>query len=809
VKTNVPEYVLQAFSAQGVDTKNFIYATHTDMTKDGGYADVYTAIDRENIYILTGEEKVVKTSGARRIVALYEARDMEVFSLSELGELKTEKLISTGRLYSSPHSDDESSEDSDKNKTSKDAKSGNEADTGNPEKSDSPDKTGNPAKTDSSNEDIEERILLLFSIGFLSYAEKLTKCVKNINKNEDPFKDVLLDDELFCPKCGTRYPEPERKLCLKCLDKVSISKRLMGFFRFYLKKVIIVMIVMIAGTAFALISPLLGARFFFDEVLTVGGSFYNIVGPVVLMILLVRVIGTGLNILYSYVLARTVPWIIYDIKLRIFEAMQRLSVGFYTSKRTGALMNRVNSDSTNIYWFFVDGLPFVIVNGLTFIGIVILMCILNLRLALVCLSVIPISVLMFRILWGFFRRFHHKNWVYNSQLNSMVSDSINGQRVIKAFAREEDESERFSEVGVKQAGTETKAFNVGFTAFPIIYLFMFSGQVAITIVGGMMVINGEVTLGTFMTFIAYLSMLYGPLEFMTWVSNWWARCVDSAQRMFEIIDSRADIEDPDEPVILKDLNGDIEIKDIWFEYDPATPVLKGLNLSVPSGKTLGIVGKTGAGKSTLANLIARLYDVKEGSITINGVNVKKLPLEQLRRNIGIVSQDIYLFIGSIADNIRYAVPESTIEDVIRAAKAASAHDFIMNLPDGYETRVGSGGQDLSGGEKQRLSIARTIIQNPAILILDEATAAMDTETEANIQNSLNTLQSGRTTIAIAHRLSTLRDADSLAVIDEGKVVETGTHEELLIKKGEYQKLYTIQLEGLRVINMDSGESNNK
>ena len=617
MKANVPEYMLQAFSAQGIDTKNFIYAIHTDMTMDGSYADVYTAIDSENIYIVTGEEKVVKTTGAQRIVALYEATNVETYSLSELGELKTEKLISTGRLYS--------------------------------------DKDG------------EERILLLYSIGFLSYVEKLTKCVKNISDNEDPLKDILIDDELYCPKCGTRYPEPERKLCLKCLDRVSISKRLMGFFLFYKTKVLVIMVVMLAGTAFSLFSPLLGARFFFDEVLTVGGSYYNIIGPVVILIFLVRAVNTGLNILYSYVLAKTVPWIIYDIKVRIFAAMQRLSVGFYTSKRTGALMNRVNSDSTNIYWFFVDGLPFLIVNGLTFIGIVILMCILNFRLAIVCLSVIPISVVMFRLLWGFFKRFHHKNWVYNSQLNSMVSDSINGQRVIKAFAREDDESERFSQVGGKQASTETKAFNLGFTAFPVIYLFMFSGQVAITIVGGMMVINGELTLGTFMTFIAYLSMLYGPLEFMTWVSNWWARCVDSAQRMFEIIDSKADIEDPEDPIVLKDLSGDIEIKDVWFEYDPATPVLKGLSLTVPSGKTLGIVGKTGAGKSTLANLIARLYDVNKGNITINGVNVKRLPLEQLRRSIGIVSQDIYLFIGSIADNIRYAVPESTIEDVIRAA----------------------------------------------------------------------------------------------------------------------------------------------
>jgi len=290
---------------------------------------------------------------------------------------------------------------------------------------------------------------------------------------------------------------------------------------------------------------------------------------------------------------------------------------------------------------------------------------------------------------------------------------------------------------------------------------------------------------------------------MSWVSNWWARCVDSAQRVFEIIDAEPDIAEPENPVILEGIRGDIEIHGVKFEYDPATPVLKGIDLSVGAGKMLGIVGKTGAGKSTLANLIARLYDVTEGSITVDGVNVKQLPLTQLRKSIGIVSQEIYLFIGTIADNIRYSRPDATIEDVVRAAKAASAHDFIMQLPDAYETKVGAGGQDLSGGEKQRLSIARTILQDPNILILDEATAAMDTETEAKIQSALFSLQSGRTTIAIAHRLSTLRDADSLAVISDGKVVESGTHKELIMKKGEYHKLYTIQLEGLKVINMDN------
>jgi len=290
---------------------------------------------------------------------------------------------------------------------------------------------------------------------------------------------------------------------------------------------------------------------------------------------------------------------------------------------------------------------------------------------------------------------------------------------------------------------------------------------------------------------------------MSWVSNWWARCVDSAQRVFEIIDAKPDVAEPDDPAPVTGLHGDIAVKDVWFEYDPATPILKGLSLEVKAGRLLGVVGKAGAGKSTLANLIARLYDVKEGCIEIDGVDVRRIPLKLLRGSIGIVSQEIYLFIGTIADNIRYAKPGAPIDDVIRAAKAASAHEFIMKLPDAYETRVGAGGQDLSGGERQRLSIARTILQNPKILILDEATAAMDTETEAQIQASLAKLQNGRTTIAIAHRLSTLRDADSLAVIDEGRIVESGTHADLMAKRGEYHKLYTIQMDGLKMINMDA------
>ena len=580
---------------------------------------------------------------------------------------------------------------------------------------------------------------------------------------------------------------------------MSITGRLFSFFNNYKSKVIIIIITMLAGTAFNLLSPYVGTKLLFDEVLTEGGNFYGYVGMIVLAILGVRLVGLLLGILYSYILAGIIPRIIYDIKIKIFTAMQRLSVGFYTSTQTGSLMARVNNDSNNIYWFFVDGLPYVIVNAITFIGTVSLMSILNLKLALITIITVPVIIIVFRFMWRAFRTMHHRRWVYDSKMSSHVSDTLNGQRIIKAFARENEEKGRFGDFSKRVFSSELKLENTAFTAFPLIYLFMFFAQIVVTAVGGIMVQNSEITLGTLLTFNAYLAMLYGPMEFMSWVSNWWSRCIDSAQRVFEIVDAKPEVEDSPNPADIDEIKGEIKVSNVKFEYEPARPVLKEMSFEVEAGQMLGVVGKAGAGKSTIVNLIARLYDVKDGYITIDGVNVKDIPLKMLRSNVGLVSQEIYLFMGTIADNIRYAKPKATIQEVIAAAKAASAHDFIMRLPDAYETRIGAGGQDLSGGEKQRISIARTIIQNPKILILDEATAAMDTETERNIQESLLKLKTGRTTIAIAHRLSTLRDADMLAVINEGRVVEFGTHIDLIEKKGEYFKLFSIQMEALKHI----------
>ncbi len=493
------------------------------------------------------------------------------------------------------------------------------------------------------------------------------------------------------------------------------------------------------------------------------------------------------------------PSVIYDIKVKIFKAMQRLSVGFYSSKQTGSLMDRVMRDANNIYWFFVDGIPGIITEMTTVIGVLIMMFLMNAKLSLLVLFLAPVVFVLLFFGEKLFRNMHHKTWVYHAKVSSMVSDNIAGQREIKAFAKEDEEYDRFSKVSGDYKDAELKLALTEATVFPLAEVAILLLTVIVLGIGSMMVAKGEsgMSTGTLLSYIVYLQMLTEPFDFLAWVSNWWSRCADSAQRVFEIVDAPAEITEKEDAVELRDFQGNIEITDLDFEYEPARPIIKAFNLKIRAGEMLGIVGKTGAGKSTIANLIARLYDPKKGSIRLDGIDLRDIRFDALRRNIGLVSQDIYLFMGSIADNIRYAKPDATMDEVIAAAKAASAHDFIMKLPDAYETYVGSGGQKLSGGEKQRISIARTIIQDPKILILDEATAAMDTETERNIQNSLSALKTGRTTLAIAHRLSTLRDADQLAVIEEGTLIEYGTFAELIEKKGAFYKLYEIQNEALK------------
>lgn len=749
----LPDDIDSAVRKNGLETDGFIRVVESDMDFDGCYLTAWTALDDKGVYFILGDEKVTKKRGNKKIKSEYELREIRSYPLSDFDSLKCEQYVSTGRLIAEKDGDDIG--------------------------------------------------LIKFSLNFLGDYDELCKAFNSLKTGEPMPQSSENPSGGVCPKCKRPYP-PGRSSCPKCDKNGSTVKRLFSFFGGYKLQMALIVTAILISTAMNMAMPQISTKTLFDDVLSKVGStpaqqllvtLGYLIGAVVGM----KLLGLLMTVSFQFLMGSIMPRVIYDIKVKIFAAMQRLSVGFYSSKQTGSLMERVTRDSNNIYWFFVDGLPYVITNVITVIGVLIIMFVMSWKLALLCCAAAPIFLVLLVFGGRFFRTLHHRSWARNARLTSMVSDNINGQRIIKAFSKEDEELDRFDTVSSDLYEADLKLNNSEATLFPVLTILLSMLAVVMLTFGGLMVANGEMTVGTLLNFTVYLTMLVGPLDFLSWVSNWWARCVDSAQRVFEIVDAKPEIVEKEHPMEIGEVRGDIEISKLEFEYEPAQPVIKDLDLKVNAGQMLGIVGKTGAGKTTIANLIARLYDPKAGCVKIDGVDVRDLPLDTIRKNVGLVSQDIYLFIGTIADNIRYAKPDATMDEIIAAAKAASAHDFIMKLPDAYETRVGAGGHDLSGGERQRISIARTIIQNPRILILDEATAAMDTETERNIQYSLTKLMQGRTTVAIAHRLSTLRDADMLAVISEGEVVEYGSYAELLKKRGEFYKLYKIQAEALKAV----------
>ena len=754
----------QALSKASLDVSNLVFSCKGDMDEQCCFCDTWLWFDQKNIYVVKGNVNIKKAKKKNRgIEPEIRIDTYKVFPFDQVDRISCERFVSTGRLIF---------ECGGKNVY-----------------------------------DIGFTISKLEGFDRFSSAYNSYRATGKIDVPPEEEKDANV-----CKICGEPCP-PGKSFCRKHDKKSATALRLFGFFGGYIPQIVFILFIMLSGTAVEVFLPQLSTRQLFDDVLSTDGGktaeeMLKALGILVLSIFLIRFFNTAFSSLRQVLQGRIMPTVIYDIKVKIFKSMQRLSVGFYVSKQTGSLMERVMRDATNIYWFFVDGIPGIIMCVTTVIGVITVMFIMNPRLSLLILLLIPIIFLLLFFGEKLFRNLYHKSWIYNSKVSSMVSDNIAGQREIKAFSKEDDEYKRFEKASGDFKDAELKLALTEATVFPLVEVAVIILNAVVLGIGGAMVARGEMTTGTLLSYIVYLQMLREPFDFLSWVSNWWSRCADSAQRVFEIVDSDAELKEKENAVSLENFKGGIEITDLEFEYDPARPVIKNFSLKIEPGQMLGIVGKTGAGKSTIANLIARLYDPKKGSIKLDGNDLRDIKFEALRKNIGIVSQDIYLFIGTVADNIRYAKPDASMDEVIAAAKAAHAHDFIMKLPDAYATRVGSGGQKLSGGEKQRISIARTIIQNPKVLILDEATAAMDTQTERNIQNSLSKLKSGRTTLAIAHRLSTLRDADYLAVIDNGTLIEYGTFFELIRKKGEFFKQFKLQSDALKaagILDTESGD----
>lgn len=626
---------------------------------------------------------------------------------------------------------------------------------------------------------------------------------------------VADDDPIFdqfnarCPKCGEIYADQDRKICEHCIKKGAIFTRLLKYFKPFLPQLITVLFCLLASSLFSLINPIISNRILYDQVISKPGVIagqnvgtlhsekwlYIVVGVIFGMAVLALVISALQNRANAIMSSR----VTVTMKLDIFKALQGLSLSYFNANHTGRLINRVNYDAERIRNFFIDGVPNFIINALNFTGLTILLFILNWKLTLIVFVPVPIIVVIFKVMLPKLWRAYTKQWRRSSSLNAVLGDSLNGVRVVKAFSKEAEETSRFYTYAKRLTDANLQTNMISLTIFPMVGLLIGLSSQAIWGFGGLEIMNHRMTYGEFATYIGYTAMIFGPINFFSQLTDMVTDTINSAQRMFEIIDTVPEITDAKDAVNPPKLRGDISFKNVCFHYAANRPILKNVNIEIHAGEHIGLVGHTGSGKSTIANLISRLYDTVSGSVSIDGYNVRQIASEALRRDISIVSQEIFLFNGTIADNIRYAKPDATMEEVIAAAKAANAHDFILRLPEGYETLVGTGSRSLSGGEKQRISIARALLLSPSILILDEATAAMDTETERLIQDALSKLIEGRTTISIAHRLSTLKDCDRLFVIENGEIAEEGTHAELLAKKGVFYRLYMLQNEANKKI----------
>jgi ATP-binding cassette subfamily B protein len=636
----------------------------------------------------------------------------------------------------------------------------------------------------------EERVIVRFSMTHLPRYTLIARVLEDISKSEMP-KVISDNNENNCPKCGRPYAEGT-KVCHHCTNKKVIFRRFLALIKPYWLPLALSLPIFWTITGLTLINPMLFRKLIDGYLMKHKTDGFGILF-IILGIGACDLARTLLDIIKNRLMTRVGSGISRDLRKTVFAKIHTLSIGYIDSKKTGDLMNRVNGDTGTVQDFISNNAAFGINQILNFIVLTVLLFIMNWRMALLIITPVPFIAYTWIWLRGTFSTMYHTQWKISDKSNSILHDILSGIRVVKAFGMEEKEVNRFSSASRQLAAITARNEKIYNTIFPFLTFIMGLGNFFILYYGGTLILKQHMELGELIQFTQYAGMLYGPLGWLTFFPRALTQAATATERIFEILDEEPEIKDTAETSSL-DIKGKVKLNNITFGYKSYDPMLKNITLDVKPGEMIGLVGHSGAGKSTLINLILRLYDVNEGQLLIDGKDIRSIPQKDLRSQIGVVLQETFLFSGTILENIAYAKPDASLEYVIRAAKVANAHDFIMRFPDGYDTRVGEKGQRLSGGERQRIAIARAILHDPKILILDEATASVDTETEYQIQEALGKLVKNRTTFAIAHRLSTLRNATRLLVLDNGKQIELGTHEDLMRSRGKYYSLVMAQRE---------------
>lgn len=486
---------------------------------------------------------------------------------------------------------------------------------------------------------------------------------------------------------------------------------------------------------------------------------------------------------------------IYDIRNKLFDHVQRLSFSYHDEAETGQLISRATSDVQALSRFLGHGITHLVTDSLIFLGVLTICLYMNWKLALVSLSTSPILLVAVLRFGGKIRPLYTAVQNQRGTMTTAIQQNLMGIRIVKAFAREDHEIEKFDKQSLGLLERQMETARVSAKYMPFMDFLTAGATTLILWYGGMQVVRGNLTLGSLLAFNSYLMRLISSVRMTGWIMNMTQNAIAAADRIFEILDTHPEVHIKDGAKVLKDCKGAVEFRNVSFAYNDGSRVLSNINLKVEPGEMVAFVGRTGSGKSTIINLLPRFYDVTEGAILIDGVDIREYKLESLRRNIGIVAQETFLFGDTARENIAYGKPDADLEEIIEAAKAANIHDFIESLPDGYETQIGERGVNLSGGQKQRISIARALLMNPPILILDDSTSSVDTETELLIQKALASLTKCRTTFVVAQRISTVQRADKIVVLDKGRIAEMGTHAELLQKGGLYAEIYRLQFGG--------------